>query len=164
MQKDFMSMAQGQQTPAATPQQAPIEDFTEEEIQGAAFSSEDFETMGMPGGDDLTSVKQRIMMLVEQLELLSVFEQPADKQKLAVLVDELAVAMVEQDLQKIQENQLFQLIKTTMEESGGVEELQGAISQEEPAAPTGGPVPQQSAPTDFASMMPPTPGGGMGGR
>ena len=118
--QDFSAMAQ----------QAPTEDFTEEEIEGAAFSSEDFETMGMPGGDDLTSVKQRIMMLVEQAGLLEVFEQPADKQKLAVLIDDLAVAMVEQDLQKIQANQLFQLIKTTMEESGGVEQLQGAAPEQ----------------------------------
>jgi hypothetical protein len=143
--QDFSAMAQ----------QAPTEDFTEEEIEGAAFSSEDFETMGMPGGDDLTSVKQRIMMLVEQAGLLEVFEQPADKQKLAVLIDDLAVAMVEQDLQKIQANQLFQLIKTTMEESGGVEQLQGAAPeqvQEEPAATK-----------DFASMMPPS-GGGLPGR
>ena len=143
--QDFSAMAQ----------QAPTEDFTEEEIEGAAFSSEDFETMGMPGGDDLTSVKQRIMMLVEQAGLLEVFQQPADKQKLVVLVDELAVAMVEQDLQKIQANQLFQLIKTTMEESGGVEQLQGAAPeqvQEEPAATK-----------DFASMMPPS-GGGLPGR
>jgi hypothetical protein len=142
--QDFSAMAQ----------QAPTEDFTEEEIEGAAFSSEDFETMGMPGGDDLTSVKQRIMMLVEQAGLLEVFQQPADKQKLAVLIDDLAVAMVEQDLQKIQANQLFQLIKTTMEESGGVEQLQEAAPEQAQAEP--------AATKDFASMMPPS-GGGLGG-
>lgn len=151
--QDFSAMAQ----------QAPTEDFTEEEIEGAAFSSEDFETMGMPGGDDLTSVKQRIMMLVEQAGLLEVFQQPADKQKLAVLIDDLAVAMVEQDLQKIQANQLFQLIKTTMEESGGVEQLQGAASEQLQGAAPEQAQAEPSATKDFASMMPPS-GGGLPGR
>ena len=144
-------MAQGQQAPAAVPQQ-----ITEEDISGIGFSSEDFETMGMPGGDDIDSVKQRLMMLLEQSGLMEMFQEPAQQQQLATLMNELAQAMVDQDIEKIQNSKLFQLIQTSMEESGGLEELQ---------QPTGGAVPQQQgAPKDFASMMPPTPGGGMGGR
>jgi hypothetical protein len=149
MQKDFMAMAQGQQAPAATQQ------ITEEDINEIGFSSEDFETMGMPGGDDIDSVKQRLMMLLEQSGLMEMFQEPAQQQQLATLMNELAQAMVDQDIEKIQNSKLFQLIQTSMEESGGLEELQ---------QPTGGPVPQQGGTKDFASMMPPTPGGGMGGR
>jgi hypothetical protein len=148
MQPDFMGMAQGQA--------APQEELTQEDVNEIGYTSEDFETMDMPGGDDIESVKQRLMMLLEQSSILEMFQGPAQLQQLTQLVNELAQAMVDQDIEKIKANKLFQLIQNSMEETGALKEME---------QPTGGPVPQQGAPTkDFASMMPPAPGGGLGGR
>ena len=153
-----MGMAQKGQAATQEPAQAGAQasQFSEEDINEIGFSSEDFEEMGMPGGDDLDSVKQRILMLLEQSGLMEMFKEPAQQQQLATLVSELAEAMVAQDIEAIQNSKLYQLIEDAMQQSGGLEELQKG---------TGGQMPQgEQGTTDFAAMMPPGPGGGMGGR
>jgi hypothetical protein len=73
-------------------------------------------------------------------------------------IQELAQLIIAGDEAAIEQNKLFQVIQESVKQVA-----EGA--QAEQGQPTGGPVPQQGeAPKDFASMMPPTPGGGMGGR
>jgi hypothetical protein len=122
MQKDFMSMAQGQQAPAA-PQ------------------------------DELSVVVENITQMAQQAGMFG----EADPTKLEQQIQELAQLMVDNDQEGVRTNKLFQVLMQMLAEAEKMQEQQGQ--------PTGGQVPQQgAAPKDFASMMPPTPGGGMGGR
>ena len=142
-----MSMAQGQQAPAA-PQQITEEDIT----------NEDLEQSGFPKGDDEKAIKSRIMTMLDKFGVL----QSASKQQQANLEKEaakLAKAIVEKDVQAIEASPLNDIFEKIVDDENAQLEM-----GEEMPAPTGGPVPQQGGTKDFASMMPPTPGGGMGGR
>jgi hypothetical protein len=122
MQKDFMAMAQGQQAPAAIPQ------------------------------NELSVVVENIKQMAQQAGM---FEE-SDPAKLEQQIQELAQLMVDNNQEGVRTNKLFQALMQMLAEA---EKMQAQQAQ-----PTGGPVPQQGTPKDFASMMPPTPGGGMGGR
>jgi hypothetical protein len=122
MQKDFMAMAQGQQAPAAVPQQ-----------------------------DETSIVLENIMQLGKE----SGIEQELGAEEFLRQAQELAKLIISEDQEGTENNKLYQILMSTLVEAEKMMEEQ---------QPTGGPVPQQGAPKDFASMMPPTPGGGMGGR
>ena len=145
--QDFSAMAQGQQQ------------LSEEDLKEASLGAEDVEALGMPSGEDKESIKQRFSQIFQEAGLMEMFQTPADQQKFTQLLDQLAEDMLNQDIQAVQNNPLFQILEQALSQG------EQAILADEG---TGGPVPQQAqpeaAPTkDFASMMP-TPGGGLPGR
>jgi hypothetical protein len=147
MQKDYMAMAQGQQAPAATPQQAPegAEEITEENVFGGA---------GLPTEKTPEAGKKRLMMVLEELGITEGL-RPDQLQQLTKLVDEYVAIAQKGDLAALEKHPISQLLNQAQQE----------FQQTMQPQPTGGTVPQQgAAPKDFASMMPPKPGGGMGGR
>ena len=142
--QDFSAMAQGQQQ------------ISEEDLKEASLSAEDVEALGMPSGEDKESIKQRFSQIFQEAGLMEMFQTPADQQKFTQLLDQLAEDMLNQDLQAVQNNPLFQILEQAMSQG------EQAILADE------GTMPQQAqpqaAPTkDFASMMP-KPGGGLPGR
>jgi hypothetical protein len=105
-----------------------------------------------PAQDELSIIIQNITNLVKQAGI----EQEIGPEKLQKQIQELAQLMLEDDQEAVEDNKLYQIIMQMLAE---------AEKMNEENASTGGPVPQQGAPTkDFASMMPPAPGGGLGGR
>jgi acyl-CoA synthetase (NDP forming) len=144
MQKDFMAMAQGQQSPAASPQQAPE---GAEELNAKSV----FEEVGLPTEDTPEAGKKRLMMVLEELGIMEGL-RPDQLQQLTKLVDEYVAIAQKGDLAALEKHPISQLLNQAQQE----------FQQSMQPQPTGGPVPQQGAvPQDFASMMP---GGGMGGR
>jgi hypothetical protein len=137
MQKDYMAMAQGQQAPAA-PQQAPMG-------QQAPV-----------GNDERGAVVENLTLLAEQAGLFQARDM--DQEQLQKDIQELADLIMADDQAGMEKNKLYKIISIMFEET---EKMQAQQAQ-----PTGGAVPQGApgATKDFASMMPPTPGGGMGGR
>ena len=152
MQPDYMKMAQGQ----AAPKEETVQ-ISPEEAKSMAFGEEAFEAMGAPTGSSKEDVKQRFLMLLEQLDLMEMFSTPEAQQKLAQEVDALAQAAVSGDVEAMQANPVFKLIEKTVQESGVLNEGQEA------QAPTQAPQ-QPAAPTNFAGMVKPPTGGGMSGR
>ena len=141
MQKDFMGMAQGQA--------APQEEVNVEESQKF------FEEAGMPTENTPEAAKKRLMMVLEELGVIEGLN-PSQLKQLQELVDEYVAIAQKGDLQALEQHPISQLLN----------QAQQQFQQDmNPQKPTGGPVPQQgAAPKDFASMMPPKPGGGMSGR
>lgn len=139
MQKDYMGMAQGQQAPAAPAQQAPMGE------QAPAAPQ-----------DERAAVLENLTQLVEQAGLFKAKDM--DQEQLQKDIQELADLIMADDEEGMEKNKVYKILTIMFEEAEKMQAQQGQ--------PTGGPVPQQGAeaPTDFASMMPPTPGGGMGGR
>jgi len=133
MQKDYMSMAQGQQAPAA-PQQAP--------------------QMGGGVDEPRANIVENLTLLAEQAGMF----QDMDPNELQKDIEELADLIIAEDEAGMEKNKLYKMLTIMFEEA---EKMQAQQAQ-----PTGGAVPQGApgATKDFASMMPPTPGGGMGGR
>jgi hypothetical protein len=118
MQKDFMSMAQGQQA----------------------------------ANDPRQNVLDNLVDIATQAKILTKTNNP----KIMPKLEELADLIMSDDQQAVESNELYQILMQTLAKA---EELQDNQQQ-----PTGGPVPQQgAAPKDFASMMPPTPGGTING-
>jgi hypothetical protein len=146
MQKDFMAMAQGQQAPAAVPQQEQYNN-----INDLKKDLTPLDDNNLPKGEGKKGLKNRIMALFEQSGVIETLPDNMSRAEFLKAVDELADALEKQDFNKAQQNPLFALLEKMGEGIMGV-------------APTGGPVPQQGAPKDFASMMPPTPGGISNGR
>lgn len=141
MQKDFMGMAQGQQAP----QQKPI---TEEDIP----TPEMYEEMGLPTGDTPEDAKKRMLAIFEELGILKRLD-PEGLKELTDKIDEYIKLAQEGNMEALETHPIGQLLAKASSEIMQMQQ------------PTGGPVPQQgAAPKDFASMMPPTPGGGMRGR
>lgn len=150
MQKDFMAMAQGQQAPAATPQQGA---FPKEKLDAINLKKEDYEVMGMPAGNSIEDAKKRLLLIFEEFGVLKELTQTG-LVELTNQIEDFVKRAQKEGIENLAEHPIGQLLK----------QIEQASLQ-----PTGGPVPQQgaapaAAPTDFASMMPPTPGGGMGGR
>ena len=116
MQKDFMSMAQGQQAPAQDERAAAIENITIMAQQAGMFE----------GGNE---------------------------ENLKAKIEELADLIVAGDQEAVEANNLYQLLMQTLAQAQDMQQPGSNV----PGAPG-------EAPKDFASMMPPTPGGGMGGR
>lgn len=141
MQPDFMKMAQGQEAPKEEAIQ-----ISPEEAQNLSYDEEAFEVMGAPTGSSKEEVKQRLMMLIEQLDLMELFKTPEAQQKLAQQLDALAEAAMSGNAQEMEANPIYKLIEKTAEQSG-------ALNPEQP---------EEKAPKNFAGMMPP--GGGMSGR
>jgi hypothetical protein len=141
--QDFSAMAQG--APAQEPQEIDMKQLKE-----GMPNEQDFEKLGLPTGDDKESIKARLLKMLEDADALEALETPADKQEFAQNLDALAQAIVDKDLQAIQSNPINGLLEQI---------FGGAQGQQMPQQAA----PQQAAPKDFASMMPPTPGGGLGG-
>ena len=118
----------------------------------------DFMAMAQGQGSE-QEVTQKIMQLMQESGVADLYQGPQKQQEFMTLVQSLVKAFIDQDSQAIQKHPLIQALQQVI--PGGKEWQQQAQTQQ----PTGGPVPQQgAAPKDFASMMPPTPGGGMSGR
>ena len=107
---------------------------------------------GQAGGGELQAAIENITSLAREAGMFG----EMDEAQLTKQIEELAQLMVDGNDEAVQKNKLFQAIFTMLQEAEAMAEGQ---------QPTGGQVPQQgAAPKDFASMMPPTPGGGMSGR
>ena len=151
MQKDFSAMAQGQQQSKEQPNQ----EFTAEEQEGLKGFAKTVPTMkqmgaaGFPTGESREEMKQRILMFLEQLGLMEMFDTPAKQQELAANLEALIDAYEAEDIEAAEANPITQLIT----EVGAGRQQGEAMAQ---AAP-------QQGPTDFAGMVKP-PGGGMSGR
>jgi hypothetical protein len=103
-------------------------------------------------GEPRENIIENLTLLVEQAGM----SQDMDPAELQKDIEELADLIIAEDLEGMEKNKLYKIITIMFEET---EKMQ------QQGQPTGGPVPQQGeAPKDFASMMPPTPGGGMSGR
>ena len=152
MQPDYSKLAQGQ----AAPKQETME-ISPEEAKSMAFDEGAFEAMGAPTGSSKEDIKQRFLMLIEQLDLMEMFSTPEAQQKLAQQVDALAEASLSGDVEAMQSNPVFKLIEQAVQQSGVLNEGQEA------QAPTQAPQ-QPAAPTNFAGMVKPPTGGGMSGR
>jgi hypothetical protein len=163
MQKDFMSMAQGQQAPAAAPQEG-LANQMKSELQAEGSQEElqkIYQEAGMPIENTPEAAKQRLMMVLEELGVLKGLRQD-QLQQIQKLADEYIKLAQEGNMQALEQHPISQLLneaQNQFQEQAGLKQPAGG-----PVPQQGGPVPQQAAPTDFASMMPPTPGGGMGGR
>jgi hypothetical protein len=112
---------------------------------------------GQQQGEQI-SFEQAKTAITEMLDEMGL-QSGANKAQIVKEIDVLAQLVANNDEQGMQNNKLFQLIM------GVIEQL---AQQQGQMGGTGGPVPQQgqaeAAPTkDFASMMPPTPGGGLPG-
>jgi hypothetical protein len=147
MQPDYMKMAQGQ----AAPQEQAVQ-ISPEEAQEMAFDEGAFEAMGAPTGSSKEDIKQRFLMLLEQLDLMEMFKTPEAQQKLAQQIDALAEAALSGDAQAVEASPIYKLIEQAVKQSGMLDEGQPQAAPQQPAAPT-----------NFAGMVKP-PGGGMSGR
>ena len=156
MQPDFMKMAQQSQ---AAPKEKTMQ-ISPEEAQSMAFDEEAFEAMGAPTGGSKEDVKQRFLMLLEQLDLMEMFSTPESQQKLAQQVDALAEASLSGNVEAMEANPIFKLIEQAVQQSGILNEGQEG---QQAQAPTQAPQ-QPAAPTNFAGMVKPPTGGGMSGR
>lgn len=100
-----------------------------------------------PAEDELSIIIENITKLGQEAGI----EQEIGPEEFARQVQELAQLIMNEDKEGTENNKLYQIIMTTLVEAE-------KMSQQA----TGSNVPQQGgAPKDFASMMPPTPGGGM---
>lgn len=155
MQKDFMSMAQGQQAPA---KEQGFGNEIKNELQAEGSQEElqrIYQEAGMPTENTPEAAKQRLMMVLEELGVLEGLRQD-QLQQIQQLVDEYIKLAQQGDMQALEQHPISQLLNEAQNQF----QQQAGMQQ-----PTGGQVPQQgAAPKDFASMMPPTPGGGMNGR
>ena len=143
MQPDYMKMAQGQEKPKEKTMQ-----ISPEEAKNLTYDAEAFEVMGAPTGSSKEDVKQRLMMLVEQLDLMELFKTPEAQQRLAQSIDALAEAAMNGNTEEMEANPIYKLIEKTAEQSG-------VLNTEQP---------QEEGPTNFAGMVKPPTGGGMSGR
>jgi hypothetical protein len=140
-EKDFMGMAQGGQTA----------EVADADVQ---ITDQEFSEMGLPGGEGPEAAKERIMKLLEEMGALEDLE-PAEKQELMQLVDQLIIDMEAGDFESVEQNPIMQLLGSVFEEMG-IGEGEGEAGM---------------PPADMAGMaggggmpgggMPPMPGGGM---
>ena len=99
-------------------------------------------------GEPRENIIENLTLLVEQAGM----SQDMDPAELQKDIEELADLIIAEDLEGMEKNKLYKIITIMFEETEKMQQ-QGMQQQEQP-----------SATKDFASMMPPTPGGGMGGR
>jgi hypothetical protein len=147
MQKDYMNMAQGGQTA----------EVADADVQ---ITDQEFSEMGLPTGEGPEAAKQRIMKLLEEMGALEDLE-PAEKQELMQLVDQLIIDMEAGDFESVEQNPIMQLLGSVFEEMGIGQE--GAEAGMQPAdmagmAGGGGGMPGGGMP---GGGMPPMPGGGI---
>jgi hypothetical protein len=148
MQKDFMAMAQGQQAPAAA-----VQTKDPKVLQNLEAPDEElYQKIGMPTGEDDATIKQRVLIMFENLGLMEGLSKDG-LLELQQKIDDYIKVIKTKDMQAIENHPVSKILEKAAQE---------LMAQQE--QPTGGPVPQQAAPTDFASMMPPTPGGISNGR
>jgi hypothetical protein len=151
MQKDFMSMAQGQQ--AAPAKQEGLANQFKSELQDEGSQEElqkIYQEAGMPTENTPEAAKQRLMMVLEELGVLQGLRQD-QLQQIQQLVDEYIKLAQEGNMQALEQHPISQLLN----------EAQNQFKQQvgTPQQAT----PEQKPTKDFASMMPPA-GGGVGGR
>ena len=156
-----MAMAQGQQAPAAVPQSNGSGVQLQQELQevGTEGLNNIYKEAGMPTENTPEAAKQRVMMVLEELGVLEGLRQD-QLQQLQQLVNEFVQLAQQGDMTALEQHPISQLLNQAQQE------FQQSAGMPQQAQPTGGAVPQGApgATKDFASMMPPTPGGGMGGR
>lgn len=109
--------------------------------------------MGMAQGqtDDRAAIIENLTQLAQAAGIIDELGQEEFNKKLNELVD----LIMAEDQEAVENNDLYQSIMGMLAEAQNMSEQQGS------------PIPQAgpNAPKDFASMMPPTPGGGgMNGR
>ena len=112
-------------------------------------SKEQMEASGVPTGDDKESIKQRLMLVFEQVGFMETLTTPAEQQEFAMQLEELVNLMVKKDMKAVAAHPLMKKLEQVMPNQGQAPAPQAA--------------PQQG-PTDFAGMVKPPMGGGMSGR
>ena len=144
-EKDYMGMAQGAGAGA--------NDLTPEDLM---IDEAGYDEMGLPAGDNPEAVKERIMQILEDME---VFEElaPSEKQELMQLVDQLVVDIEAQNFEAVEQNPVMQLLGAAFESLGveetGMEEAGGMPPADMAGMAGGGGMP--------GGGMPPMPGGGI---
>lgn len=113
MPKDYMKMAQSAG--------APTEEISPEELQ---ITDEDYEEMGLPGGEGPEAMKERIMTLLEQMGVLEGVDQ-SELQELTSLVDQLVADLEAENFEAVEQNPIMQLLSGVFEEMGVGEQAPG---------------------------------------
>ena len=144
-----MSMAQGQQAPAAVPQ----EQLTEQDVEELIPTDEEFSQDGFTPGDSPEQVKQRILEFLEKLGLMEDFKDQASKLEFTKQLDSYVEALFAGDEEAVVSNPIHEILKQASASMGDIDSMEELPEQGMQA---------EGQPTDFAAMMPP--GGGMGGR
>jgi hypothetical protein len=116
-------------------------------VEQIGATTQQFEELGLPTGDDKESIKQRLLVGLEKMGVMELFPTPAEKQQFAIDLDALAQAVANKDTDAIQKNPIVIKMQDLVPQQGQPQQAQ----------------PQKAATKDFASMMPPA-GGGVGGR
>ena len=147
MQPDYMKMAQGQAAPKQQEVQAVEGLESEEDIPKLQ------EAMDMPTGQSPEAIKERIMIALEQLNILKDLT-PQVLQQVQARVDELVQLVIAEDVEGIKKHPITKLLQEASIAAGKEVEVP---TEEAQAAP-------QQGPTDFAGMVKPPMGGGMSGR
>ena len=144
MNKDYMSMAQTGQTP-----------LDKEKLKNITPTEEDYKELGLPSGQNPEDAKKRFLAMFEELGILKSLT-PDGLRELMTQLDDFIKQLQTKDITELQNHPIAQLLQQVQ---------QSVMQMQQQQQPTGSPVTQQGVPSkDFASMMPPTPGGGMNGR
>jgi GTPase involved in cell partitioning and DNA repair len=93
--------------------------------------------------NERSNVLQNLIDMATQAKILT----PQTQGKIIPELEKLADLIMAEDQEAVEENKIYQILMQTLAKA---EEMQDSQ--------------QGAAPKDFASMMPPTPGGGMSGR
>ena len=111
-------------------------------------TDEQYKARGIGTGQDKESIKQRLMVALEEAGYIETLTTPAMQQEFAMELDQLVELLVKEDLRAAAAHPLMKKIEQVM-------------PGEAPQAPQAAP---QQGPTNFAGMVKPPMGGGMSGR
>ena len=136
MQPDFSKMAQGQ----AAPQEQKMSPE-----QGKAELEKAYDEAGMPKGDTVEAIKQRVLKVLEEVGFLKKLT-PQGLKELTQKISEFAKLAKSGDIEALKEHPITKILN------------QIQLPQQQQAAPQ-----QPAAPTNFAGMVKPPMGGGMSG-
>ena len=151
MQPDMMKMAQQSQEQ----QSSPVSEGNPEDLKKIeALDAETYQELGMPAGEDDESMKQRLMILFDQLGLMKGLTQEG-LLELQQQLDDYIKVLKTKDMNKIKNHRITRILDKAAKELQAEAQKQGAPQQ--------GAAPQQG-PTNFAGMVKPPMGGGMSGR
>lgn len=158
MQPDMMKMAQQSQSKEEM-QPSPVSEGNPEDLKKLepSISKETYDELGMPSGEDDASMKQRLLMVFEQLGLLQGLTQEG-LFELQQQLDDYIKVLKTKDMNKIKNHRITKILDKAAKEVQAKAQEQGM--QQPPTQPQ---QPMGAAPTNFAGMVKP-PGGGMSGR
>ena len=153
----MMKMAQQSQEQQ---QPSPVSEGNPEDLKKIrALDEGTYQQLGMPTGEDDESMKQRLMILFDQLGLMKGLTQEG-LLELQQQLDDYIKVLKTKDMNKIKNHRITKILDKAAKEIEAEAKKQGAAPQQGPA-PQAAP---QQGPTNFAGMVKPPMGGGMSGR